>query len=285
MNRRRTKKGASDSTEMVDTIGFNMRDIRKNSRSSKYTVKYMVAEINELLPENHKITEGIYYKWENEERLPTARHIPAIASVLGVSETALFHWQGMKNGTVNSKYSQLVESVKALGDDKTADIAWLASGWSGDLKALVEFDMLYASLPAEDRRDVASLGIRLYDVCRKEGRLNQDVPSVDFSYLQQALRDQHGHCHVLMAGSLEPGIQILLDQLPDGLTIGAQDDKALHTGILHQLCLHADVGVPLCKVFFLTGDRLHELLVVFCHFVLSSQGRAPNAHRSARTHI
>ena len=62
MNRRRTKKGASDSTEMVDTIGFNMRDIRKNSRSSKYTVKYMVAEINELLPENHKITEGIYYK-------------------------------------------------------------------------------------------------------------------------------------------------------------------------------------------------------------------------------
>ena len=57
MNRRRTKKGASDSTEMVDTIGFNMRDIRKNSRSSKYTVKYMVAEINELLPENH-ITSG-----------------------------------------------------------------------------------------------------------------------------------------------------------------------------------------------------------------------------------
>ena len=156
MNRRRTRKGASDSTEMVDTIGFNMRDIRKNSRSSKYTVKYMVAEINKLLPENHKITEGLYYKWENEERLPTVRHIPAIASALGVSETALFHWQGMKNGTVNSKYSQLVESVKALGDDKTADIAWLASGWSGDLKALVEFDMLYASLPAEDRRDVAS---------------------------------------------------------------------------------------------------------------------------------
>ena len=49
--------------------------------------------------------------------------------------------------------------------------------------------MQYASLPAEDRRNVASLGIRLYDVCRKEGRLNQDVPSVDFSYLQQALRD------------------------------------------------------------------------------------------------
>mgnify|MGYP002903162794 CR=1 FL=1 len=32
----------------------------------------------------------------------------------------------------------------------------------------------------------------------------------------------------------------------------------------------ADVGVPLCKVLFLAGDRLHKLLVVFCHFVISS---------------
>ncbi len=189
MNKRRTRMRSSVSEEITDTIGFNMRDIRKNSRSSEYTVKYMVAEINKLLPENHKITEGLYYKWENEERLPTVRHISAIASALGVSETALFHWQSMKNGMMNSKYKQLFESVRALGDAKMTDIAWLASGWPGDLKALVEFDMLYASLPVEDRRDVASLGIRLYDVCRKEERLNPDVPSADFSYLQQALRD------------------------------------------------------------------------------------------------
>ena len=44
-------------------------------------------------------------------------------------------------------------------------------------------------MPVEDRRDVASLGIRLYDVCRKENRLRQDVPRADFLYLQQALRD------------------------------------------------------------------------------------------------
>ena len=88
--------------------------------------------------------------------------------------------------------------------------------------------------------------------------------------LQQALGDQHGHGHVLVAGCLEPGIHVLLDQLPDGLTVGAQDDETLHAGVLHQFCLHADVGVPLCKVFFLAGDRLHKLLVVFCHFVISS---------------
>ncbi len=54
------------------------------------------------------------------------------------------------------------------------------------------------------------------------------------------------------------------------VAIGAQDDEALDAGVLHQLGLDADVGVPLCKVFFLAGDRLHELLVVFCHFVISS---------------
>ena len=78
--------------------------------------------------------------------------------------------------------------------------------------------------------------------------------------LQQAFRDQHGHCHVLMAGGLEAGIHVLLDQLPDGLTVGAQDDETLHAGVLHQLCLHADIGVPLCEVLFLAGDRLYELL-------------------------
>ena len=173
----------------IDSIGHNMRDIRRNSRSSEYTVRYVVAEINKLLPENYRITEGLYYKWENEERMPTARHIPAIAQVLGVSEAALFHWQRNKNEVRNDAYEKLIEGILALGDQKLRDIAWLVSGWDGDLKALVEFDMLYASMPVEDRRVVASLGIRLYDVSKKEGRLRQDVPNADFSYLQQALRD------------------------------------------------------------------------------------------------
>ena len=172
-----------------DSIGYNMKDIRRNSRSSEYTVKYVVSEINKILPERYRITEGLYYKWESEERMPTVRHIPAIAQVLGVSESSLFHWQRGKNLFNNGDVNRLIESVGALGSNKIADIAWLASGWDGDIKALVEFDMLCASIPVEDRRDVASLGIRLYDVCSKEGRLRSDVPNADFSYLQQALRD------------------------------------------------------------------------------------------------
>lgn len=183
------RKKVSYESVRGDSIGYNMRDIRKNSRTSEFTVKYVVSEINRLLPEGQQITEGLYYKWESEERMPTARHIPLIAQVLGVSEAALFHWQRRKKIMDMDGFDRLVEGIMALGDRKMMDIAWLASGWDGDLKALVEFDMLYASMPVEDRRDVASLGIRLYDVCRKENRLNKNIPNADFSYLQQALRD------------------------------------------------------------------------------------------------
>ena len=40
------------------------------------------------------------------------------------------------------------------------------------------------------------------------------------------------------------------------------DDEALHAGILDQLCLDADVGIPLCEVLLLTGDRLYTIAIV-----------------------
>ena len=185
----RMNKTVGIAGEISDTIGCNMKDIRRNSRSSKFTVKYVVSEINRVLPEELQITTGLYYKWESEERMPTARHIPAIAYALGVSEAALFHWQSFKKNVGVGDLVKLKESICALDDDKIRELAWLVSGWDVDVKALVEFDMLYASMPVEDRRDIASLGIRLYDVCRKENKLRQDVPCADFLYLQQALRD------------------------------------------------------------------------------------------------
>ena len=84
--------------------------------------------------------------------------------------------------------------------------------------------------------------------------------------LEQALGDQYGHRHILMAGRLEAGVQILLDILPDGVAIGAQHHKALDAGILYQLRLGADVGIPLGKVDLLCGDRLNHLFLIVRHF-------------------
>ena len=74
-------------------------------------------------------------------------------------------------------------------------------------------------------------------------------------FLQQAFGDEHGHSHVLVAGSLKTAVQVLLDVLPDGVAIGAQHHKALYAGVLDQFGLGADVGVPLGKVDLLCGDR------------------------------
>lgn len=80
--------------------------------------------------------------------------------------------------------------------------------------------------------------------------------------LQQALGDEHGHGHVLMAGGLKAGVQVLLDVLPDGVAIGTQHHEALDAGILDQLGLGADIGIPLGEIDLLCGDR-------FDHFFLS----------------
>ena len=85
--------------------------------------------------------------------------------------------------------------------------------------------------------------------------------------LQQALRDQHGHGHVLMSVPFEHSVQNLLDILPDGVAIGAHDEAALDAGVIHQLCLGANIGEPLGKVHFHIGDLFHFLF--FCHCISS----------------
>ena len=77
---------------------------------------------------------------------------------------------------------------------------------------------------------------------------------------QQALRDQDGHRHVLMAGLFELGVHDALDVLPDRVAVRAQDRKALDRRILDQLGLAADIGVPLGKIDLHIGDLFHFFL-------------------------
>ena len=84
--------------------------------------------------------------------------------------------------------------------------------------------------------------------------------------LEQALRNQHGHGHIGVAGALKVGVQLLLDVLPDGIAIGTEDKHALGAGIVDELCLGADVGIPLGEVHLHIGDAFH-LFLLFSHFV------------------
>ena len=93
--------------------------------------------------------------------------------------------------------------------------------------------------------------------------LGREALDVVLLLLQQALGDQHRHGHVLVTGRLELAVEYLLDVLPDGVAIRAQDEQALDIGIVHQLRLGAHVGEPLGEVHFHIGDLLD--LLIFGH--------------------
>ena len=97
------------------------------------------------------------------------------------------------------------------------------------------------------------------------GHLGGKALHVVLLLLEQALGDEDGHGHVLMAGGLEHAVQDVGDVLPDGVAVGAQDHAALHAGIVHQLRLEAHVGVPLGKILVDGGDGLHQFLLLFAH--------------------
>ena len=58
-----------------------------------------------------------------------------------------------------------------------------------------------------------------------------------FFLLQQAFGNKQRHCHVFVPGFFETGIQQALNIFPNGISVGAQNDTALHGGIVYQLCL------------------------------------------------
>ena len=92
-------------------------------------------------------------------------------------------------------------------------------------------------------------------------------------FFEKAFRDQDRHCHVDMSGFLELCIHDLLHILPDGITIGAKDGKALNRCILDKFCFSADIGIPLSKILLHIGNLLNFFL--FRHIVLPFIGNKP----------
>ena len=66
--------------------------------------------------------------------------------------------------------------------------------------------------------------------------------------LEKAFGDEHRHTNILVACSLEHTVKDSLDILPDSIAVGTDDHTALDACILYQLCLFADIGIPLSEV-------------------------------------
>ena len=66
--------------------------------------------------------------------------------------------------------------------------------------------------------------------------------------LEQAFGDKHRHIYVLVSESLESCVEVVLDILPNSVSVGADDHTALNARVIYQLCLFYNVGVPLSKI-------------------------------------
>ena len=95
------------------------------------------------------------------------------------------------------------------------------------------------------------------------GHLGGKALDVILLLLQEALRDEQRHRHILMPQLLEAGVEEMGDVLPNGVAVRLNDHAAAHAGIIHQLRFFHDVGVPLGEILLHGSDG-------FDHFFLFS---------------
>ena len=83
---------------------------------------------------------------------------------------------------------------------------------------------------------------------RHVGDLRREALDVLRFLVQQALRDEQREVRVDVPGALELGVERLLNQLPDGVAVRANDHAALDGRIIGELGAPDDIEVPLRKV-------------------------------------
>ena len=79
--------------------------------------------------------------------------------------------------------------------------------------------------------------------------------------LQEALRNQKGHIHILNALFFEFLVHDILNIFPDSISVGAVNKHALDRRIVDQLRLGAHIGEPLGEIDLHIGDLLYLFLL------------------------
>ena len=96
--------------------------------------------------------------------------------------------------------------------------------------------------------DGQALGQLVLTADRDPSTLGSKALYVILLLLQKGFGDQHGHIYIFVARGLESCIQILLDIFPDRIAVGTDNHAAVHAGIVNQLGLLDNVGVPLTEI-------------------------------------
>ena len=104
------------------------------------------------------------------------------------------------------------------------------------------------------------------DIAKKLGvELIASVVIPAIFLLLEGIRTSGVHIYVFNAAILEARIENLLNVLPDGVAVRANDHTALYAGVINEVGLLYDVRVPFCKILVHRGNLLNKFFVV-CHF-------------------
>ena len=84
--------------------------------------------------------------------------------------------------------------------------------------------------------------------------------------LEERLGNEHGHIYVFYAGLLEPAVKYALDVLPYSISVGTDDHASLDAGVVNEVGLLYNIGVPFRKILVHRGYLLNELFLrITCH--------------------
>ena len=113
------------------------------------------------------------------------------------------------------------------------------------------------------RTDAQTLRKLLTAADRNPCALRGEALNMILFFLKKAFGNKHRHGDVLMPVALEHTVKNLLNVFPDRVTVGAQNEAALYSGIIDELSLGAHVGEPLRKVDLHIGYLFYSF--VLCH--------------------
>ncbi|MPM91815.1 hypothetical protein SDC9_138949 [bioreactor metagenome] len=101
------------------------------------------------------------------------------------------------------------------------------------------------------------------------GNLGRKAFDMFFFLIKQRFRDEHRHIYIAMPRFFKHPVKYRLDVFPDSVSVGADDHASFNTGIIYEVGLFHNVGVPLRKVLLHRSYFFDGSFSLLCHSFFS----------------
>lgn len=161
-------------------MGDNIAKLRKRAN---VTQQQLADELTRLT--GRDISMHMVSAWERGSRDVPAAIIPTICHVIHCTSFDLYP----HSETLTDRDVQLIQSIKAMGDEEKADLFYLLHEWRGNRKALLKLDVIHAAQDKSMRYAPDKMILDGYiDAAKRGGHGLDPRAHVDLDYVKAALR-------------------------------------------------------------------------------------------------